>query len=252
MQGRPAATPESAACGRNAPGSPGPVTDLAGDAVADPVGVMVTLIAGASPSLDPGAIRAAVTAVAGGRAKQRRLALALAGRPGILSDGRSPAPRAVGNLLIALVRAGAAETSPPVCAECGKALRTLQRRGEDWYCSVCNEVREPCAACGLTRRVSSRDRAGRPRCWECPDSDGRDPVDVIHGIVTGLDPAAGRETIAGAVRRSAPRPSYQQKLAWALEQSRKSNSDNHATVPGARPRWDRDQGHQPQLGQSAP
>lgn len=228
------------------------MTDLAGDAVADPVGVMVTLIAGASPSLDPGAIRAAVTAVAGGRARQRRLALALAGRPGILSDGRSPAPRAVGNLLIALVRAGAAETSPPVCAECGKALRTLQRRGEDWYCGVCSEVREPCAACGLTRRVSSRDRAGRPRCWECPDSDGRDPVDVIHGIVTGLDPAAGRETIAGAVRRSAPRPSYQQKLAWALEQSRKSNSDNHATVPGARPRWDRDQGHQPQLGQSAP
>ena len=195
------------------------MTDLAGDAVADPVGVMVTLIADASPSLDPGAIRAAVTAVAGGRAKQRRLALALAGRPGILSDGRSPAPRAVGNLLIALVRAGASETSPPVCAECGKALRTLQRRGGDWYCSVCSEVREPCAACGLTRRVSSRDRAGRPRCWECPDSDGRDPVDVIHGIVTGLDPAAGRETVADAVRRSAPRPSYQQKLAWALEEN---------------------------------
>ena len=36
------------------------------------------------------------------------------------------------------------------------------------------------------------------------------------------------------------------------EQSRKSNSDNHGTVPGARPSWDRDQGHQPQPGQSAP
>jgi hypothetical protein len=38
----------------------------------------------------------------------------------------------------------------------------------------------------------------------------------------------------------------------SLKQSRKSNSDNHGTVPGARPSWDRDQGHQPQPGQSAP
>jgi hypothetical protein len=38
----------------------------------------------------------------------------------------------------------------------------------------------------------------------------------------------------------------------SLEQSRKSNSDNHGTVPGARPSRDRDQGHQPQPGQSAP
>jgi hypothetical protein len=138
------------------------VTDPAGDAVADPVGVMVTLIAGADPGLDRHVIRAAAAAVAGGRAKQRRLALALAGRPEILSDGRSPAPRAVADLLIALVKAGAAEISPPACAGCGKLLRTFQRCGDDWYCSVCSEVREPCAACGRTLRVSSRDRAGRP------------------------------------------------------------------------------------------
>ena len=37
----------------------------------------------------------------------------------------------------------------------------------------------------------------------------------------------------------------------SLEQSRHS-SDNHETVPGARPSRDRDQGHQPQPGQSAP
>jgi hypothetical protein len=38
----------------------------------------------------------------------------------------------------------------------------------------------------------------------------------------------------------------------SLEQSRKGNSDNHGTVPGARQSWDRDQGHQPQPGQSSP
>jgi len=154
---------------------------------------MVTLIAGVEHGLGRDAIRAAVTAVAGGRAKQRRLALALATRPGVLSDGRPPGPRAVGDLLIALVAAGASQISPPVCVQCGKALRTLQRRGEDWYCSVCGQVREPCAACGQFRRASRRDRAGRPRCAECPDDDTRDPVEVIYGIVAALDPGAGRE-----------------------------------------------------------
>ncbi len=201
------------------------MTEPAGDVVADPVGVMVTLIAGIEHGLDRDAIGAAVTAVAGGRAKQRRLALALAGRPAVLSDGRSPAPRAVGDLLIALVAAGASDISPPACAQCRKSLRTLQRRGEDWYCAACTRVGEPCAACGRLRRVSRRDRAGRARCAQCPDDDGRDPVEVICGIVAGLDPAAGRETVAGAVRRRAPRPSYQQQLAWALE-------DNPALLTG--------------------
>ena len=130
------------------------MADPAGGAVADPVGVMVTLIADADPGLDRDAIREAVTAAGGGRAKQRRLAQALTARPGILSDGRSPAPRAAGDLLIALVKAGATQISPPACAQCGKALRTLQRRGNDWYCTVCGGGRaEPCAACGDSRVV---------------------------------------------------------------------------------------------------
>jgi hypothetical protein len=194
------------------------VTDPAGDAVADPVGVMVTLIADTDPGLDRDAIREAVTAAGGGRAKQRRLAQALTARPGILSDGRSPAPRAAGDLLIALVKAGATEISPPACAQCGKALRTLQRRGNDWYCTVCGGGRaEPCAACGDSHVVSSRDREGRPRCAKCPDPDTRDPVLVICGIVTGLDPGASGDAVAGAVRRAAPRTAYQRQLAWALE-----------------------------------
>jgi hypothetical protein len=194
------------------------VSDPAGDAVADPVGVMVTLIADTDPGLDRDAVREAVTAAGGGRAKQRRLAQALTARPGILSDGRSPAPRAAGDLLIALVKAGATEISPPACAQCGKALRTLQRRGNDWYCTVCGGGRvEPCAACGDSRVVSSRDREGRPRCAKCPDPDTRDPVLVICGIVAGLDPVTSGDAVAGAVRRAAPRMAYQRQLAWALE-----------------------------------
>ena len=99
-----------------------------------------------------GQIRTVVTAVTGGRAKSRRLAAALAERPEVLADGRSPAPRAVGDLLLALRRAGAQALSPPCCAQCGKQLRTFQRRGQDWYCSVCGQHTGACAACGNTRR----------------------------------------------------------------------------------------------------
>jgi hypothetical protein len=206
--------------------------------VSDPIGLITDLVAAVEHQLTLEQIRAAATAVAGGRAKSRRLASALADRPGVLADGRSPAPRAVGDLLVALRQAGARSVSPPCCAQCGKQLRTLQRRGEDWYCAACGQHAEPCAACGNTRAVYSRDRAGQPRCAKCPETDRRDPVTVIHGIITGLDAHASREVAAAAVRRSAPRPSYQQKLAWALEENpRLLTGEGHLAPLRAIPRF---------------
>ena len=194
-------------------------------AMSDPAGLISDLVMAACHGLGRGKVQAVVAAVAGGRAKSRRLALALAGRPEVLADGRSPAPRAVANLLVALHDAGARDTPLPACAQCGRQVRGFQRSGRDWYCSPCMRHDEPCAACGKDRPVASRDRAGRPRCSKCPDGDRRDPVAVIHGIIAALDPGAGRETVAEAVRQAASRPSYQQKLAWALE-------DNPALLTG--------------------
>ena len=206
-------------------------------AVSDPIGLITELVAAAGPGLAPEQVRAVVTAVAGGRAKSRRLAAALAGRPAVLADGRSPAPRAVGDLLLALRKAGARSVSPPCCARCGKPLRTFRRRGQDWYCAPCGQPARQCAGCGKAGPVASRDRAGQPRCFRCPDADGRDPVTVIFGIITGLDPAASRDDVAAAVRRSAPRPSYQQKLAWALEDNpRLLTGDAHLAPLRAIPR----------------
>jgi hypothetical protein len=198
---------------------------LHGRAISDPAALISDLVMAASHGLGCEQVQAVVAAVAGGRAKSRRLALALAGRPEVLADGRSPAPRAVANLLVALHDAGARDTPLPACAQCGRPVRGFQRSGRDWYCSPCMRHDEPCAACGKDRPVACRDRAGRPRCSKCPDGDRRDPVFVIHGIIAALDPGAGRETVAEAVRQAAPRPSYQQKLAWALE-------DNPALLTG--------------------
>jgi hypothetical protein len=107
------------------------MTAQTAEVLADPIGVLVTMVARVEQSLDRSRIEELVRDVSGGRAKQRKLVQALAEMPAVLLDGRSPAPRAVADLLVALRAAGAVRISPPVCAECGKQLRTFQRRGED-------------------------------------------------------------------------------------------------------------------------
>src|SRR5205809_648446 len=96
------------------------------DVFADPLGVVIDLVADVEPAMGRARIIEVVTGVAGGRAKTRRLAQALLTHPSVLIDGRSPAPSAAGELLIALRHAGAVMVSAPVCADCGKTLRTLQ------------------------------------------------------------------------------------------------------------------------------
>ncbi|SHN22872.1 hypothetical protein [Actinacidiphila paucisporea] len=189
-------------------------------AVTDPVGLITDLVSDVEKQLSAETIRAVVTAVAGGRAKSRQLAKALETRPAVLSDGRSPAPRAIGDLLIELRKAGASATVSPVCAECGKKLRTLQRKGRDWYCGVCGQETAECTACGNVRRVGFRDRKGLPRCKMCPDTDDRDPVTVVHELIATIAPGANRDVVAEALRRTAPhRPHYRQRVVWALEEN---------------------------------
>lgn len=186
--------------------------------LSDPLGVVVDLIAEVEPGLDQAKIGDVVAVVAGGRAKRRRLAQALLAKPTLLMDGRSPAPRMVGDLLIALRRAGAMTVSLPICAECGKQLRTLQRRGQDWYCGVCGPLRQPCAGCGKTERVAFRDRDGRPRCRRCLPDEGRDPVDSVVDVVTTVDPTLPAEVVIAAMDGVASQGGQRHRLAWALQE----------------------------------
>ena len=178
---------------------------------------VVGLIAERKPGLDRSTITRVVEEIAGGRVKRRRLAQALIDRPGVLDDGRSPAPRAVGELLVALNMAGAAHISAPMCAECGKHLRTLQRRGDDWYCGVCGPVREPFGECGRIRPIYTRDRDGNPRCVACPPDGGRDPLELAVDVIVTADAALSTDVAGAAVRLAAPRSGHRHQLAWALQ-----------------------------------
>jgi len=190
---------------------------MAPEVIADSIGVIVDLVAAREPALDRATIQTTVTGVAGGRAKRRGLAQALHDRPTLLVDGRSPAPRGIGDLLIALRAAGATTISPPVCAECGKPLRTLQRRGRDWYCSVCGPQSRRCGCCGQERKVATVDRRGRPRCGQCPDDEDRDPAVVLTEVITKLDPSLSADTVTTVTRGLFSRPSRLRRLAWIIE-----------------------------------
>src|SRR6266700_4931110 len=182
------------------------------EVLADPIGVVVRLVTRIEPQLGRVVIEEAVTSVAGGRAKRRKLAGVLEQRPSVLTDGRSPAPRAVGDLLIALRKAGARAVSPPACTGCGKDLRAMQRRGQDWYCGVCGPVRLPCAACGKARRVASRDRNGQPRCAQCRPGDGQDPAEIVTRVVAAIDPALPAALVTAAVMTAAARSGQRSQL----------------------------------------
>jgi hypothetical protein len=192
------------------------VAALAPEALADPLGVVVDLVEARHVALERATIEEVVVGVASGRAKRRRLAQALLERRSVLADGRSPAPRVVGDLLIALRKAGTSNISSPVCASCAKPLGSLPRRGEDWYCGVCGPVRDVFTSCGKTRAVTFRDRDRRPRCGQCPPGDGRDPTDVVIDVVTSVDPTLRAEVVIAALNNAVTNAGQRRQLAWAL------------------------------------
>lgn len=200
---------------------------------ADPVGVLVDLVATIESAMDRVAIETVVVAVAGGRAKRRRLAQALLDNPGVLVTGRSPAPRGAGDLLIALRKAGATRVSAPRCAECGKALRTLQRSGEDWYCGPCAAPhrKQRCTGCGEVAIVATRDRRGQPRCKQCPDEDSRDPLAVLTAIVGELEPSLPESVVSVAVSGVFSRPTALRRLVWAIEDNLGLLTGDGASAP---------------------
>jgi hypothetical protein len=186
-------------------------------AIGNPVGLITDLITAADPGLAPDRIHSIVVTVTGGRAKSRRLAAALASRPGVLLDGRSPAPRAVGELLGGLAHGRRNGDLAAVLRRMRQASADLHPQRARLVLQPCEHRRAPCAGCGKTKRVKALDRNGQPRCAQCCDVDDRDPISVIHSVVAELDPQVDRDTIAAAVDQSCRQRAYQQKLAWAIE-----------------------------------
>lgn len=188
----------------------------ASDVLLDPLGAVTAAVAATDPGADAAMVRHVVEHVGGGRAKRRRLASAVTGDPSVLRTGRSPAPKVVGDLLLALRAAGATGISAPCCAGCDREIMSMQRRGEHWYCSPCFVHPQVCAVCGQERQVAFRDRHGRPRCGRCPDHDSVDPIAALVEIITSIDPHLTADDAATAITATVTKPAHVQKLVWVL------------------------------------
>ncbi len=185
------------------------------DPVEDPLAAVTATICAADPELDPAVVRQVVERVSGGRAKQRRLAAAIVDDSTALTTGRSPAPRPVGDLLLALRAAGSRVIAAPCCAGCGREVTAMQRRGYDWFCSPCFKRPDLCASCGNERQVAFRDRDGRPRCGQCRDYDPN-PLAALVELITSIDPALTEAAVSAAIDATVTKPAHIQKLAWTL------------------------------------
>jgi hypothetical protein len=186
------------------------------EVLSDPLGVVTGLLARRAKEIDADALSQLVITVAPGRAVRRRLAQALTDRPAVLEDGRSPAPRVVAELLLAMHALSDGAVSPPRCKSCDKALSSFQHRGEDWYCGVCGPRRVPCTNCARVTIATSKDRDGRPRCSSCPP-EGREPLEVVTEVVRGIDAGLHPDTVRAAVESVTSRAGQRRQLAWALE-----------------------------------
>ena len=187
----------------------------AGDVIADPVGVIVRLVAEADPAMSMEDIRSEVARVAGGRAKRRRLAQAIHDEPSLLTTGGPPVSRAAGELLLGLRAAGSEMIAAPRCGECGRSVSYLAGSAGGLICASCRDKPQSCAGCGEERRVHTRDRHDRPRCEHCPGEDG-DPVPLLIATVTEIDPAVSAGTVTAALGKATARPAGQRRLAWAI------------------------------------
>lgn len=145
--------------------------------------------------------------------------------PELLTTGGPPVPWAVGQLLFALRAAGARSIARHRCGQCGRSVTYMISRVGCLICSPYRDTPQTCAECGQQRRVSTRDRHGRPRCDKCPDLDD-DPVPLWVHVVTEVDPGLDSQAIEGAVERATARPAGRRQLAWAVV-------DNPALLTGA-------------------
>ncbi|MHB8296799.1 MAG: hypothetical protein ACYDH5_19760 [Acidimicrobiales bacterium] len=184
-------------------------------AFTDPASAVVEMVTSACPQLEAQEIAEAVTSVAPTRTVLRRLAQGLAARPAVLDDGRSPAPKVVGQLLLELRRRGAT-VAAPVCAGCKEQLSVLFRRGEDWMCHSCYRPRVACSSCGRSRPGRWVDRAGRPHCGGCPMPE-EDPTQIALRVVANLDPGLDAGTVTAALDAAVPAKAARRRLAWAID-----------------------------------
>lgn len=137
---------------------------------ANPIAVLIEVIAGVDPAIAPEVVVSAVEAVTSRAGQRRQLAWALQDHPELLTGAGAQAPvPSVLRLIDALRDAGSTMIVRPPCPRCGRVVTLSKTRSGMRICRGC-EARlraVPCSRCGAVRDPATRDDQGRPVCPSC-------------------------------------------------------------------------------------
>ncbi|WIX85687.1 hypothetical protein [Amycolatopsis sp. DG1A-15b] len=193
--------------------------------LADPVGVISTIVGHLEPGLKAATIATIAEQVARSRVGRRQLAKALEEDPSLLTSGRTAGPPLVDRFISALRASGAVAVVQPVCASCGKPAQRMAQHDDDGLriCVTCyNRARgtfapRPCAMCHRVVRPYSYDRQGQPRCDLCPPDPGVDHIEMICELINAVDPSADRAQLRELIARTVQQAAQRRRVAWDLE-----------------------------------
>lgn len=196
-------------------------TDTDGGFLTQPDAITAAILSDLEPQLDRADVAAAITQSAPTRAQRRRLAHALTSDPTLLTSGRPEGPPQVERLIRALQARGARGLVLPRCGHCHKPRQLTQRDGKLRICGLCDTRRraatEPCAGCGASRQIASRDRHGQPLCGRCISYQDHDPIDDIRATITELDPEQDPQALTEIIRSAVPQRFQRHQVLWELQ-----------------------------------
>jgi hypothetical protein len=151
-------------------GSPG------GPDPGDPAGALVALMAKLEPALSPETILGALGQAAARPDGRRRIAAAVAGRPGLLTGqgARAPFPGVL-RFISALARSGATAVVEPPCPRCGRQRQAGVPVEGLRLCGGCRSKARAlrCGRCGKVSSTARRNDGGQPLCQNCWHRDPR-------------------------------------------------------------------------------
>lgn len=206
----------------------------------DPVAVLSGIVRHADPSLDPDAVRAAVTSMAATARQRWNLVQALQERPGLLTSEGGQAPlRSVLRLIDALAPLGGDRIKQPACPGCGRTKPLQNRVNGLWSCRACTAGARavPCVRCGAVRAPAARDADGGALCGRCR---ARDPQ--VMRICVGcqqLRPVAIRSPDGPRCESCRPRPILQCSVCGRTVPCRISTITGLPHCSTCRRRWAR-------------
>jgi hypothetical protein len=149
---------------------------------ADPIAILIEVIARVDPGIGAEVVVGAVATVTSRAGQRRQLAWALQDRPELLTGSGAEAPvPSVLRLIDALRGAGSTIIVRPPCPHCGRLVTLSKTRDGKRICRGC-EARlraVPCSRCGAMRDPATRDEQGRPICPGCVVADPVNHEDCV-------------------------------------------------------------------------